>query len=666
MRRMDLFKLRKNILEKEKGTIFKSAKWRCLLLSPLPYRAGSTGLAMHILYREINKLPDCSCERGFFAEEIRSLENDRLPMEFHLLAFSLSFELDSLNFLKMLEMSQIPLLREERREEHPIVLVGGAFPTINPFPLFRFADAIAIGEGEEMVREIMEVLQKGKDRNERLHLLSNVEGIYVPGVSKSIRRRWLKDLNLYDGSSQYISPLAEFPSTVFIEVARGCPWRCRFCVVPSSFSPYRERSAEEIISSASRWKGIARKVALVGTAVSNHSQIEEIAKRLYEKGIPFSAASLRADALEESFLYYMAKGGEKTITLAPEVASPRLRRLINKHINEEITRDALFKAKRAGFQRARLYFMIGLPGESIEEVLAIADMASDLKQILPLHLSIASFVPKRGTPLESAQMEDPKTLERKVKLLKEALSKEGIPAAFESVKQSVIQSLLAKGDEAMGDVLLRAYREGGNYSAWMRALERSDMPSFQKGKRRAIFLDRDGVINLNRPDYVKTWEEFHFYPFSKPALALLASTPFLIIVATNQSCIGRGIVKKETVEEINERMKREIEEAGGRIDAIYYCPHRPNEGCPCRKPRPGLLLQAEKEWGIDLKRSYFIGDAMTDIEAGKRVGCTSILLLTGQGKSELPKILTAPFQPDRIEPDLLSAVEWIFKREGLK
>ena len=182
--------------------------------------------------------------------------------------------------------------------------------------------------------------------------------------------------------------------------------------------------------------------------------------------------------------------------------------------------------------------------------------------------------------------------------------------------------------------------------------------------KRAVFLDRDGVINLNRPDYVKSWDEFIFYPFAKLALSKLAKSDFLIIIVSNQSSIGRGIVKKETVDEINQKMKEEIEKEGGRIDAIYYCPHKPDEGCPCRKPNPGLLLKASEEWDIDLMKSYMIGDALSDIEAGKRAGCFSILVLTGRGKEQLHLFLNSPYQYDKLALDLLDAVDWILKREG--
>ncbi|MBC7328264.1 radical SAM protein [bacterium] len=468
-----LIRARRELLEKEKGTIYKTGKWRILLISPLSYPAGSTSLAMHILYREWNRLDDVSCERYFFKEEeVRSLEGDRQPSEFHILAFTLSYELDCLKFLKILEMSGIPLLREERGEQHPIVLIGGAYPTINPHPLSKFADAIAIGDGEELVREIVNALKEGKGKRETIELLKDIDGIYVPYLCKGYKRRWLRDLNVYDGSSQFISPLSEFPSTAFVEISRGCNRGCAFCVIPAFFSPYRERSVEKILEQALKWKGVARKVGLVGAATSDHSALREIGKALYQEGIPFSAASLRADALEEEFLQYLAKSGEMTVTLAPEVATPPLRKLIRKWIDEEVLREALEKAKRVGFKRARLYFMIGLPGEGMDDVQAIVELAERMAKILPLHLSVAPFVPKPGTPLASYPMEKEEVLRKKVRVLQSGLKKKGIGVSFESIRSGIIQWWLAQGDERMGDVLLYAYKRGGSFSAWKKGYEK--------------------------------------------------------------------------------------------------------------------------------------------------------------------------------------------------
>lgn len=174
-----------------------------------------------------------------------------------------------------------------------------------------------------------------------------------------------------------------------------------------------------------------------------------------------------------------------------------------------------------------------------------------------------------------------------------------------------------------------------------------------------MFLDRDGVINQNRADYVKRWEEFRFLPSAIPALRALAASPFLVVVLTNQSAVGRGLMTMEAVEEINRRMCGEVAAAGGRIDAVYCCPHLSEDGCSCRKPLPGLFLQAANDWGIELDASYCIGDKVSDMEAGRSAGCRGILVLTGEGVSQAEQLLG--LYP--VVPDLLHAVELVLSTE---
>lgn len=180
---------------------------------------------------------------------------------------------------------------------------------------------------------------------------------------------------------------------------------------------------------------------------------------------------------------------------------------------------------------------------------------------------------------------------------------------------------------------------------------------------RAVFLDRDGVINENRDDYVKSWDEFIFLPTSLRAFRRLAQAELLVIVVSNQSAINRGIVNKNTVEEINRRMVDEIERFGGRVDAIFYCMHRPDEGCDCRKPSPGLLLQAAACHDLDLDECYLVGDALSDIAAGQSVGCKNILVLTGRGKKELASVQAPECDDFHVADDLGVAIEYILGKE---
>lgn len=181
---------------------------------------------------------------------------------------------------------------------------------------------------------------------------------------------------------------------------------------------------------------------------------------------------------------------------------------------------------------------------------------------------------------------------------------------------------------------------------------------------RAVFLDRDGVICENRPDHVKSWAEFRFLPSALSALRRLADMPFPIIVVTNQAIVHRGMVPADVVDEIHTRMIQHVHRFGGRLDAVYYCPHRPEEGCFCRKPRPGLLLQAARDLGIQLEGSYLIGDALTDVEAALAAGCQPLLVRTGRGALHAELVLQRyPGVP--ILRDLLEAALWILRCEAL-
>ena len=180
----------------------------------------------------------------------------------------------------------------------------------------------------------------------------------------------------------------------------------------------------------------------------------------------------------------------------------------------------------------------------------------------------------------------------------------------------------------------------------------------------AIFLDRDGVLNENRSDYVKTWAEVRILPGALAALRELARLGWPIVVISNQSAIGRGLTTAKAVEEINARLARKAARAGGRIDAFYFCPHRPDEGCACRKPAPGLLLRAARELEVDLPRSYMIGDALEDVRAALAAGCTPLLVKTGRGKSMLAKMPEDLRARCHVAEDLADAVAWILEREG--
>lgn len=188
---------------------------------------------------------------------------------------------------------------------------------------------------------------------------------------------------------------------------------------------------------------------------------------------------------------------------------------------------------------------------------------------------------------------------------------------------------------------------------------------FSLSRRRAIFLDRDGVINANRQDHVKSWEEFVFLPGAFEALRRIAASEFAVLVTTNQAAIARGLTTDAAVREIHERMTTDVARAGGRIDAVYYCPHHPEENCDCRKPRPGLYIRGAREWDVDLARSYVIGDAMGDILAAHEIGAEPILVLTGRGMEQHAVLKANHHSEFHVADSLVDAVEWIWQKENL-
>lgn len=181
-------------------------------------------------------------------------------------------------------------------------------------------------------------------------------------------------------------------------------------------------------------------------------------------------------------------------------------------------------------------------------------------------------------------------------------------------------------------------------------------------RRPALFLDRDGVLNENRADYVRTWQQVEFLPGVFQAMQRLAASPFVIVVVTNQSAVGRGLMTAEGLAVINGGIVQQVQQAGGRIDAVYACPHRPDEGCPCRKPRPGMLLQAAQDLGIDLARSFLVGDAISDREAATAAGCRPLMVLTGRGRKQAAGLATSGLGDAPVLADLGEAVDWVLKQ----
>ena len=465
-------------------------------LYPNTYHLGMSNLGLHIMYRILNR-EGWACERVFLPETKKqeeyaktktplfSMETQRSLADFPYICATLSFEMDYLNFLIQLQMGHIKLLAEKRGEKEPFVIIGGPCATFNPEPLADFADMVVIGEGEETLPKLLRLLDRmhleKKNRKEKLLAAARLPGVYVPqfyvpqydeagsfagierraAVPEKISRQWVKNLDAYPHTSAIISPYTEFANMFIVEVARGCGRHCRFCMAGYCFRKPRNRKLELLLQDIRNRPEQTAKVGLMGPAVSDYPEMKELTKTLAEELVPFSCASLRADTLDLPLVQALAKSGQRTMTVAPEAGSVRLRAAINKGITEEHIYRAMEYAALAGMPNIKLYFMIGLPGESdkdIEEMIdlvhRVRDRMDELGHKGDLVLSVNAFTPKPFTPYQWSPLEDVKVLKRRFKMLQDGFKKnKRIRLLTESLKETVLQAILARGDRKLGRVL---------------------------------------------------------------------------------------------------------------------------------------------------------------------------------------------------------------------
>ena len=492
----------KAILQKEQGYIIHKGGGRSkfALVYPNLYHVGMSNLGMHIIYEMLNARPDTSCERVFLPESkiLSQLERSKstlLSMEtqvplfkFPLIGFAVSFEPDYFNVLKILELGKIKLLSSERGELDPIIIAGGPCATFNPMPLSIFVDAFVIGEGEVVLPPLLDAFYtaqaEGLSRMDTLKRLSAVPGAYVPIIhntalrnnnnsafripnSALIKRQWLEDLDSHPAHTVIVTDGTEF-NMYLIETARGCGRHCRFCMAGYCFRRPRNRSLEVLAAEVKEAVKFGKKIGLMGAAISDYPQINELCKIIRDKGLAMSVASFRADSVTAELVEALVSSGLKTLTIAPEAGSPKMRAVINKGIEEEHIFTTIALGLAAGIKNFRLYFMIGLPFETIEDVEAIVELANRIKDFMEnysnsgkLTLSVNPFIPKPFTPFQWAPMAGKKYLEEALKIIRSGLKRKGVEIIAESPRESFVQAILARGDSSIGEVLLKAHNNGG-------------------------------------------------------------------------------------------------------------------------------------------------------------------------------------------------------------
>jgi radical SAM superfamily enzyme YgiQ (UPF0313 family) len=546
-------------LARERGYVLKphGGRVRVALAFPNTYYVGMSNLGFQTVYRLFNDLRDVVCERVFLPpkQEVReqlaagtplvTLESQALVADFDVLAFSVSFEWDYANVLTLLRLAGIPVYAAERSGHHPLVVIGGAVTFLNPEPLAPFADVIAAGEGEALVPALAAALVAASDRDDLFGRLAGGHGFYVPslydieygpnariarvlpkaGAPLPVRKAAVRNTEGMDPPSTSIfTPDTEFGSRFLIEVVRGCANLCRFCWAGYNYLPVRPFPADRILTLARAARPHARRVGLVSIALCDHPEIERLLAGLHEMGYGISPASLRLDDLTPPIVQLLRASGERGITIAPETGSDRLRRVINKTVTNEEILDRAELIFASGIENLKLYYMIGLPTETDDDLVAIRDLTLKLRDRMLAHArakgrvgnitgSVNPLIPKPGTAYQWLPMENQAVTDRKIRRLRSLMA--GIDNVYFNIKSerhSYYQALLSLGDRRVAPAIEAAERNGQN---WRAAVEESgvdaDFVIFRDRSRDAVLpwdvIDGGLKASFFRAEYAKALRE---------------------------------------------------------------------------------------------------------------------------------------------------------------
>lgn len=500
---------------------------------PDVYEVAMSHLGTKILYYVMNEREDTYCERCFapWPDMEKALRENNIPLgtletkdslkEFDILGFTLQYEMSYTNILNMLDMCDIPLRASERGEEYPIVMMGGPC-AYNPEPLYDIADAFVLGEGEEVTNEILDVYKamKGKPKAEYLRAISKIQGVYVPSlydvtynedgtikamtpkfddVPKSVKKRILIDFDANKFPDKFIVPYTEIiHDRIVIETTRGCTRGCRFCQAGMIYRPVREKTTERLMEEIDvllKNTGY-EEISLSSLSICDYSNIQNLIMNLIEKygeeKVGVSIPSLRIDSFSVDLIKEIQKVRKTGLTFAPEAGTQRMRDVINKGVTEEDLLVATRSAFESGWSTIKLYFVIGLPYETTEDVVGIADLAQKVvdeyfnvpkhirKRGLRVTVSTSILVPKPFTPFQWAPMNQMPEVKEKISALRNSIKSKAINYNWHESPLSYLEAVFARGDRRLCDVLIKAFEKGArfdgwneyfNYETWQEALE---------------------------------------------------------------------------------------------------------------------------------------------------------------------------------------------------
>ncbi len=527
------------LLSREKGTIFKDPGGRIniVLVYPNTYSVGMANLGFQGVYGLLNGINDVVCERCFLPSphdmkeyertgtELFSLESKRSLARFDIIAFSVSFENDYPNIMKILQMSRIPSRSFERKASHPLVIMGGVCAFFNPEPLADFMDIFFVGEAEEMLLEFISAYNISDTKEILFEKLLRIEGIYIPryysvtyadsngqilerrplnNAPEIIRKRTVKDISRSCFRHVIITPEAEFSDMYLLEAMRGCPWSCRFCVAGHIYNPARKKDLDVLKDEIKAALPKTGRIGLIGPSLSDYPQVEEV---LSIEGVDFSITSLRASPKSGRIVGLMR--GHKSVSIAPEAGTQRLRNVIHK----KITDDDIFETARlileGGIETLRLYFMVGLPTETGEDVEGIVNLVKGIRDNTRkgfINLSVSTFVPKPFTPFQWHPMAPLKEVKERLKLIKKGLLQvKGVRVFHDVPKYAYMQGTLSVGDRRVSALIEKIAFEGEVDSAYK---------TFEMNRDFYIFRQKD-VTEILPWDFIdagvtkdKLWKEY--------------------------------------------------------------------------------------------------------------------------------------------------------------
>jgi radical SAM superfamily enzyme YgiQ (UPF0313 family) len=498
--------------DSETGTIRKSwrGRTRVVLIYPNDYHVGMSSLGFQAVYRQLNDVERVVCERAFLPKDaasvagpLKTVESGRPAADADIIAFSISFENDYPNVLDLLNLAGLPLRSEHRTSSHPLVVAGGVACWLNPEPLAAFIDCFLVGESEAILPRFLEIFESKQPRASLLlDIAREVPGAYIPrfyraeydaagtiatfsptvDVPRKVTRVYLNDLSESATCSTVLTPETTFDSSCLIEVGRGCPHGCRFCSAGYIYRPPRFRPVSMLSDQIARSAERTSAVGLVGAAVSDLPHIDDLCRQAIKSKIRLHFSSLRADQLTPELLAVLKNSRVKTATIAPDAGSERMRRVINKGIDETAVLRATAALVENGIPNLKLYFMVGLPTETDEDVEAIISLCKRIKhhflsssrirkKIGTITISVNSFVPKPATPFQWVGMDDTRALKTKIRKIKTDLRRvPNLRIHSDVPRWAYIQALLSRGDRKTADVLSLLHANGGNWAQTLKMI----------------------------------------------------------------------------------------------------------------------------------------------------------------------------------------------------